>query len=167
MLNTVIHTDVDFYPVIQPILGILDAILWPTLTLVVAIGMVYCAFLGVKISKAGEQNLGEKALKALIGAAIGSDSVIANAIIQRLVHHSKIIKITGRSYRIKGMIEEGDSVPPIRKAARTPRCFSLLLIPFHSRICISDRQTCDLSIYRSLFHRGNVLRRSSCLFYKA
>ena len=36
------------------------------------------------------------------------DSVIANAIIDRLVHHSKIIKITGRSYRIKGMIEESD-----------------------------------------------------------
>ena len=70
--------------------------------------MVYCAFLGVKISKADEQNSGEKALKALIGATIGSDSVIANAIIDRLVHHSKIIKITGRSYRIKGMIEEGD-----------------------------------------------------------
>lgn len=36
------------------------------------------------------------------------DSVIANAIIDRLVHHSKIIKITGRSYRIKGMNEESD-----------------------------------------------------------
>lgn len=107
-MNTLVLTDVDFYSVIQPILGILDAILWPTLTLVVAIGMVYCASLGVKISKVDEQNSGEKALKALIGATIGSDSVIANAIIDRLVHHSKIIKITGRSYRIKGMIEEGD-----------------------------------------------------------
>ena len=106
--NTLVLTDVDFYSVIQPILGILDAILWPTLTLVVAIGMVYCAFLGVKISKVDEQNSGEKALKALIGATIGSDSVITNAIIARLVHHSKIIKITGRSYRIKGMIKEGD-----------------------------------------------------------
>ena len=25
----------------------------------------------------------------------------------------------------------------------------------------------EVSIYRSLFHRDNVLRRSSCLFYKA
>ena len=73
-MNTLVLTDVDFYSVIQPILGILDAILWPTLTLVVAIGMVYCAFLGVKTSKADEQNSGEKALKALIGATIGSDS---------------------------------------------------------------------------------------------
>lgn len=36
------------------------------------------------------------------------DPVIANAIVDRLVHHSKIIKITGRSYRIKNMIEEQD-----------------------------------------------------------
>ena len=30
------------------------------------------------------------------------DSVIANAIIDRLVHHCDVIKITGMSYRIKG-----------------------------------------------------------------
>lgn len=36
------------------------------------------------------------------------DPVIANAIIDRLVHHSRIIKITGRSYRIRGMVEEGE-----------------------------------------------------------
>lgn len=29
------------------------------------------------------------------------DSVIANAIIDRLAHHSEVIKITGMSYRIK------------------------------------------------------------------
>ena len=32
------------------------------------------------------------------------DYTIANAIIDRLVHHSHIIKITGQSYRIKGKI---------------------------------------------------------------
>ena len=30
------------------------------------------------------------------------DSIIANAIIDRLVHHCEIIKINGLSYRIKG-----------------------------------------------------------------
>lgn len=35
-----------------------------------------------------------------------ADPVIANAIIDRLVHHSSIIRITGRSYRIKGKMEE-------------------------------------------------------------
>lgn len=39
-----------------------------------------------------------------------SDPVIANAIIDRLVHHSSVVKITGRSYRIRGKIE--DEAPP-------------------------------------------------------
>ena len=30
------------------------------------------------------------------------DYTLANAIVDRLVHHSNIIKITGQSYRIKG-----------------------------------------------------------------
>jgi len=40
-----------------------------------------------------------------------NDNTIASAIIDRLVHHSSIIKITGRSYRIKDKIQfdEGDS----------------------------------------------------------
>ena len=37
-----------------------------------AVGTIYCIFLGVKFSKADEQNLGEKAKKDLIGAVIGS-----------------------------------------------------------------------------------------------
>ena len=70
-LNTIVLTDVDFYPVIQPILEILDAILWPAIAIVVAVGTIYCIFLGVKISKADEQNSREKAKKDLIGAVIG------------------------------------------------------------------------------------------------
>ena len=36
---------------------------------------------------------------------IFNDSVIATAILDRLVHHSTVIKITGPSYRIKDLIE--------------------------------------------------------------
>ncbi len=35
-----------------------------------------------------------------------SDPVVANAIIDRLVHRSAIIRITGRSYRINGLMDE-------------------------------------------------------------
>ena len=35
-------------------------------------------------------------------ADVFGDTVIANAIIDRLVHHCEVIKITGNSYRIKG-----------------------------------------------------------------
>lgn len=34
-----------------------------------------------------------------------SDAVIANAILDRLIHHSHIIKITGPSYRLKGKLD--------------------------------------------------------------
>ena len=37
-----------------------------------------------------------------------ADPVLANAIIDRLVHHSTIVKITGRSYRIKDKFDQGD-----------------------------------------------------------
>lgn len=70
-MNLATLTDIDFYPVIQPILEILDALLWPTIAVVVAVGTIYCVFLGVKISKADEQNSREKAKKDLVGAIVG------------------------------------------------------------------------------------------------
>lgn len=36
------------------------------------------------------------------------DPILANAIIDRLVHHSTIIKITGKSYHIKDKLFEDD-----------------------------------------------------------
>lgn len=42
-----------------------------------AVGTIYCIFLGVKISKADEQNSGEKAKKDLVGAVIGSLLIFA------------------------------------------------------------------------------------------
>lgn len=62
---------VDFAPIIAPILEVINALLWPCIAIVGAIGTVYCVFLGVKISKADEQNSREKAKKDLIGAIIG------------------------------------------------------------------------------------------------
>lgn len=34
-----------------------------------------------------------------------SDATLASAILDRLVHHSIVIKITGKSYRLKGKID--------------------------------------------------------------
>ena len=62
---------VDLNPIIEPILEVLDAILWPLITIVVAVGTIYCVFLGIKIAKSDEQNSREKAKKDLIGAIIG------------------------------------------------------------------------------------------------
>lgn len=62
---------VDFSPVIAPILEILNAILWPAIALVGAIGTIYCIVLGVKLAKSDEQNSREKAKKDLVGAIVG------------------------------------------------------------------------------------------------
>lgn len=52
-------------------IGDIGAILWPAIAIVVTIGTIYCIFPGVKISKADEQDSGEKAKKDLVGAVIG------------------------------------------------------------------------------------------------
>ena len=44
-MNTIVFPDVDFYLVIQPILEIFDAILWPAIAIVVAVGTIDCIFL--------------------------------------------------------------------------------------------------------------------------
>lgn len=70
-MNKKILSAVDLNPIIAPVLEVLDAILWPLITVVIAIGTIYCVFLGVKIAKSDEQNSREKAKKDLIGAIIG------------------------------------------------------------------------------------------------
>ena len=39
-----------------------------------------------------------------------SDNTLANAILDRLLHHSSIIKITGPSYRLKDKLEEVENI---------------------------------------------------------
>ena len=71
MLFKYIIFALDFNPIIAPILEVLDAILWPAIAIVVALGTIYCVVLGVKIAKSDEQNSREKAKKDLMGAIIG------------------------------------------------------------------------------------------------
>ena len=62
-----------------------------------------------------------------------ADPVIASAIVDRLVHHSTIIRITGVSYRIKGKLDEAGEGPaadplggPHRKRGRPRKAASPL-----------------------------------------
>lgn len=66
---------IDFNPVLEPVLEVLDAILWPLIALIGAVGMIYCIVLGVKLAKADEAGSREKAKKDLIGAIIGFVSI--------------------------------------------------------------------------------------------
>lgn len=61
----------NFNPIIQPVLDVINAILWPLIAIVGSIGTIYCVFLGIKIAKSDEQNSREKAKKDLLGAVIG------------------------------------------------------------------------------------------------
>ena len=69
--KNLLAADVDFSPVIAPILEVINALLWPCIAIVGAVGTIYCIFLGLKIAKSDEQNSREKAKKDLIGAIIG------------------------------------------------------------------------------------------------
>lgn len=62
---------VDLSPVIRPVLEVINAILWPAIALIGALGPIYCVILGIKMAKADEQNSREKAKKDLIGAIVG------------------------------------------------------------------------------------------------
>ena len=58
-MNTIVLTDADFYPVIQPILEILDAILWSAIAIVVAVGTIEVYKDGKKIDYELVQELKE------------------------------------------------------------------------------------------------------------
>ncbi|MCC8015748.1 MAG: pilin [Eubacterium sp.] len=60
-----------FSTIIGPIVTLINNAVVPILTLVVAIGAIYCIFVGVKIAKAEEPQEREKAKQQLKNAIIG------------------------------------------------------------------------------------------------
>ena len=66
---------INFSPVLEPVMEVLNAILWPLIALIGAIGTIYCIVLGVKLAKSDEAGSREKAKKDLIGAIIGFVSI--------------------------------------------------------------------------------------------
>lgn len=64
-------TAIDFSPIVSPIIDVLNAILWPMIAVVGAAGTIYCVVLGVRIAKADDPSVREKAKRDLLGAIIG------------------------------------------------------------------------------------------------
>ena len=62
---------IDFNPAVQPVLEVMNALLWPLIAVVGAVGAIYCVFLGVRLSKAASPQEAEQAKKNLIGAIVG------------------------------------------------------------------------------------------------
>ena len=75
---------INFNPIIQPILEVLNAILWPAIAIVSSVGSIYCIILGVKIAKSDEQGSREKAKKDLINAVIGFVSIFVLIVVLKL-----------------------------------------------------------------------------------
>lgn len=76
-LMAAILSAISFDPVVKPVLEIINAMLWPIIAVVAAVGTVYSVFLGVKIAKSDEQNSREKAKKDLINFLIGIGVIAA------------------------------------------------------------------------------------------
>ena len=62
---------VDFSPSVNPVLEIINALLWPLIAVVGSVGTIYCVLLGVKYAKADNPQEREMAKKHLVGAVIG------------------------------------------------------------------------------------------------
>ena len=62
---------IDFNPAVQPVLEVINAMLWPLIAVIGSIGTIYCVYLGVSYSKADTPQDRETAKKHLIGAIVG------------------------------------------------------------------------------------------------
>ena len=62
---------IDFNPAVQPVLEIINAMLWPLIAVVGSIGTIYCVYLGIMYSKADTAQDRDAAKKHLIGAIVG------------------------------------------------------------------------------------------------
>lgn len=64
-------TSNPFETMLKPVVDLLNMAITPMLTLVGALGAIYCIFLGMKLAKAEEPQDREKAKSALKNAVIG------------------------------------------------------------------------------------------------
>ena len=63
--------EVDLSSTVGPIVALINSLIAPVLAIVVAVGMIYCIFLGVSYAKAEEPQEREKAKQHLKNAVIG------------------------------------------------------------------------------------------------
>lgn len=63
--------EIDFTPILAPVMEVLNAVLWPLIGLIGSMGTIYCVMLGARLAKADESGSREQAKKDLIGAIFG------------------------------------------------------------------------------------------------
>ena len=82
---TVFAGDVDFSGAATPVVSLIDSLIGPVISVVVAVGAIYCIILGVKLAKADEPQEREKAKMALRNAIIGFFLIFVLIVVMRLM----------------------------------------------------------------------------------
>ena len=75
----------DFSGAATPVVSLINSLLGPIISVVVAVGAVYCVILGVKLAKADEPQEREKAKMALKNAIIGFFLIFILIVVMRLM----------------------------------------------------------------------------------
>ena len=76
---------VDFSNAATPVVQLINSLLGPVISVVVAVGAIYCVILGVKLAKADEPQEREKAKMALKNAIIGFFLIFILIVVMRLM----------------------------------------------------------------------------------
>ena len=86
MLSTsALAAEADFDGVVSPVVDLLNSLMTPLLTIVGAVGALYCVLLGVKFAKAEEPQDREKAKSHLKNAIIGFVLIFVLILMLRLL----------------------------------------------------------------------------------
>lgn len=76
---------VDFSGAATPVVGLINSLVGPIISVVAAVGAIYCVILGVKLAKADEPQEREKAKMALKNAIIGFFLIFVLIVVMRLM----------------------------------------------------------------------------------
>ena len=72
------------YAFLDPILKVLDEIVWPILIVLAAVGSIYAIYLGVMMAKAENAEIREEAKKRIINAVIAIVIVVVLILLMKL-----------------------------------------------------------------------------------
>ncbi len=75
----------DFSGAATPVVNLINSLLGPIISVVAALGAIYCVFLGVKLAKAEEPQEREKAKMALKNAIIGFFLIFVLIVVMRIM----------------------------------------------------------------------------------
>lgn len=77
--------NVDFSGAATPVVQLINSLLGPIISVVAAVGAIYCVILGVKLAKADEPQEREKAKMALKNAIIGFFLIFILIVVMRIM----------------------------------------------------------------------------------